>query len=216
MSSTAVLDPHPATLDESKTESESLTNPDPTPAPNASPEETTATAPPNEPAAHDEEREDPTESAGTDNILEREHPSFERATISLVLQLLPEGHHPDGRTVLLGIKSHNLPPRTHTLRLNELGPLPPALTTILTEWKETLPDALAQRTAARTAAQAKAKEEAEARKIKLQAEKAKKRDETRSKRTVNQSTSPAGPPATPKPQQAVATPPASATQTPLF
>lgn len=91
----------------------------------------------------DEDTEDQTTS------LERDHPSFTHATISLIVQLLPEDGHTDGRLTLIAVKSHNLPAHMTMQRLGTLGPLPASFTTVLNQWETALPEALSQRTLAR-------------------------------------------------------------------
>lgn len=95
---------------------------------------------------HDEEDE---ESEEATDSLERDHPSFSDATISLIMQLLPEDGHPEGRLVLIAVKSHNLPPLISTQRMGTFSPLSPSVTTLLQQWETSLPEALSQRTLTR-------------------------------------------------------------------
>jgi hypothetical protein len=81
--------------------------------------------------------------------LERDHPSFSKSTISVIIQLLPEDGHVEGRLALIAVKSHNLAPLMTMQRLGTLGPLPASLTTLLQQWDTTLPEALSQRALAR-------------------------------------------------------------------
>lgn len=95
-------------------------------------------------------------------VLERDHPSFEGATISVILQLLPKDQDPNGRLVLAAVKSHNLPPVTTMVRLNTLTPLPDCLQKLLSDWQNTLSSALRKRNEDRTSkAQRKKAEEAQ-------------------------------------------------------
>ena len=96
--------------------------------------------------------------------LERDHPSFERATVSLILQLLPEDGHPDGRLILAAVKSHNLPPLTTLVRLDSISPLPGSLHSLLNNWQKQLAEALSRRTAERAMQAEKTRREAAERK----------------------------------------------------
>lgn len=87
---------------------------------------------------------EPLESDDPALSLERDHPNFERATISLILQLLPE-EGPHGRLVFAAVKSHNLPPVTALLQLHDIMPLPQPLQGLLHCWQAHLPTALAER-----------------------------------------------------------------------
>lgn len=98
----------------------------------------------------DEEAEDPILS------LERDSPQFKKATISLFIQLLPDDGHPEGRTTLLAVKSHNLPPLTVTRRFLQIGSLPHELETLLTRWEQYFAGATAARQEKRNAEKAKA------------------------------------------------------------
>ena len=87
----------------------------------------------------DEDEQDPIAS------LEQDSNDFQRATISIVMTLLPTDHHPDGRLTLIGVRSHNLPPQLTTARFNDLLPLPESLSQALTRWEQTFPAALTAR-----------------------------------------------------------------------
>lgn len=93
---------------------------------------------------HDNDDSDEVTSA-----LERDHPSFSRATISVIIQLLPEDGDVEGRLALIAVKSHNLPALMATQRLGTLGPFPSPITTLLQQWDTALPEALSQRALAR-------------------------------------------------------------------
>ncbi|HMU29178.1 MAG TPA: hypothetical protein PKD43_03720, partial [Nitrospira sp.] len=73
----------------------------------------------------DEDEQDPIAS------FEQDSNDFQRATISIVMTLLPTDHHPDGRLTLIGVRSHNLPPQLTTARFNDLLPLPESLSQAL-------------------------------------------------------------------------------------
>ena len=88
--------------------------------------------------------------------LERDHPSFENATLSLIIQLLPNDHHADGRLALIAVKSHNLPPLTMMHRLGPLTTFPSPCQNLLHQWSQALPHAITDRLAQR----AKAREDA--------------------------------------------------------
>ena len=103
----------------------------------------TPTTPSNEDETEDEE--DPI--AGHEN----DSDDFQRATISIVMTLLPTDHHPDGRLTLIGVRSHSLPPHLTTARFNDLLPLPESLSQALTRWEQTFPAALAARKTQRDA-----------------------------------------------------------------
>ena len=81
--------------------------------------------------------------------LERDHPSFSKSTISVIIQLLPEDGHVEGRLALIAVKSHNLAPLMTMQRLGTLGPFPSPVTMLLQQWDTALPEALSQRALAR-------------------------------------------------------------------
>ena len=93
-----------------------------------------------EAATQDEEEEqDPVAS------LENDSQDFQRATISLVITLLPQDNHPDGRLTLIGVRSHNLTPHMTSARFNDLLPLPESVSQALEHWERTFALALATR-----------------------------------------------------------------------
>ena len=83
----------------------------PTPLPSVADPTAVATAPLAAPAADDNQKEEE-DDEDVMSSLERDHPSFAQATISLIVQLLPEDGHADGRLALIAVKSHNLIPLT--------------------------------------------------------------------------------------------------------
>lgn len=106
--------------------------------------------PPRRDEEDDEDEQDPIVS------LEQDSNDFQRATISIVMTLLPTDRHPDGRLTLIGVRSHNLPPQLTTARFNDLLPLPESLSQALSRWEETFSAAL---TARKTQRDAKAAEQ---------------------------------------------------------
>ncbi len=122
---------------------------------------TAAAAPPALPAPEIEtEEEDEIDPDDHNAAFERDHPSFNKSTISVFLQLLPDDGHTDGRLAILAVRSHNLTADTKMLRTHALGPFPNQLTTMLTEWEHQLPNRLQARTElrAKKRAEEKAKE----------------------------------------------------------
>lgn len=132
---------------------ESLSAPTPSDAVAAPP------APPS-PEIETDEEDDETDPGDHSAALERDHPSFNKSTISVFLQLLPDDGHADGRLAILAVRSHNLTADTKMLRTHALGPLPNQLATMLTEWEYQLPNRLQARTEqrAKKRAEEKAKE----------------------------------------------------------
>jgi len=149
--------------------------------------------------------------------LERDATEFDKATITVVLQLLPHDGHADGRPVLLGVKSHNLPPLTSTRRLAQISPLPEELTQLLTRWEHHYREALTARSHKRAAdkAREKAKEEERTRKQEEARRNAKSKPVTKTQASRTVSTSTAA--ATPASPEGVAAPqPEAAPQSTLF
>lgn len=87
----------------------------------------------------EEDEQDPVAS------LENDSHNFQRATISLVITLLPHDNHPDGRLTLIGVRSHNLTPHMTTARFNDLLPLPESVSQALAHWERTFSLSLATR-----------------------------------------------------------------------
>lgn len=132
----------------------------PTPLPSVADPTAVATAPLAATTADDNQKEEDDEDVMSS--LERDHPSFAQATISLIVQLLPEDGHADGRLALIAVKSHNLTPLTTMHRMGTLETLPHPLSTLLQQWGTALPEALSQRALARAKEQeAKQLKEAE-------------------------------------------------------
>ena len=169
-----------------------------------------------ETSATDEE-DDEIDADDPVSSLEHDATEFDKATITVVIQLLPHDGHADGRVALLGVKSHNLPPLTSTRRLAQLGPLPNELTQLLTRWEHHYREALTARTHKRAADKAKenAKEEERTRKQEEARRNAKskpaaKAPQTRTGSMPAAATTPVPPVAVPDPQ------PAAAPQSTLF
>lgn len=129
------------------------------PAPTSSNAAAAPPAPPS-PDIETDEEDDETDPDDHSAAFERDHPSFNKSTISVFFQLLPDDGHTDGRLAILAVRSHNLTADTKMLRTHALGPLPNQLTTMLTEWEHQLPNRLQARTEqrAKKRAEEKAKE----------------------------------------------------------
>lgn len=136
--------------------------------------------------------------------LERDSLTYDQATISVHLQLLPEDNHPEGRPIIIGVRSHNLPPLMQTYRAGALMPLPNALEQLLAKWKEHYPTALGARDRSREEKrrQAQAKEE----KLKTEAERRKTelKSQQAAKKHKPKVTKPSTPTNTPPPPTSVA------------
>ena len=148
----------------------------------------TPTTPSNEDETEDEE--DPI--AG----LENDSDDFQRATISIVMTLLPTDHHHDGRLTLIGVRSHSLPPHLTTARFNDLLPLPESLSQALSRWEQTFSAAVAARNTQRDtkAAERQAKT--------LEQEKRREAERQARKTKVAKPTATKAPPVAPKPKPA--------------
>ena len=137
--------------------------------------------PPRRDEEDDEDEQDPIVS------LEQDSNDFQRATISIVMTLLPTDRHPDGRLTLIGVRSHNLPPQMTTARFNDLLPLPESLSQALTRWEQTFPAALTARKTQRDARaaeqQTRSLEQEKKREAERQARKAKVAKPTAAKAT---------------------------------
>ncbi len=112
------------------------------------PVETAVLTPTPAPPPHEDDDEDERDPIAS---LENDSNDFQRATISIVMTLLPTDHHPDGRLTLIGIRSHNLPPQLTTARFNDLVPLPKSLSQALARWEQAFPAALTARKTQRDA-----------------------------------------------------------------
>jgi len=64
---------------------------------------------------------------------------FEKCTISIGIQLLPDDGSGD-RQVLIGVRNHSDPPLLKILRQSELGDLPPAIAELLVALTSDLPN----------------------------------------------------------------------------
>jgi len=109
--------------------------------------------------------------------LERDSLEYSKVTISIHLQLLPHDDHTDGRPVIIGIRSHNLPPITTTMRAGLLLPLPQPIADLLEKWKEQYPKALELRATVRKQQQEKEK----ARQTKVEEDRKRRREEEKRK-----------------------------------
>ena len=138
----------------------------------------------------DEDEQDPIVS------LEQDSNDFQRATISIVMTLLPTDHHPDGRLTLIGVRSHSLPPHLTTARFNDLLPLPESLSQALSRWEQTFSAAVAARNTQRDtkAAERQAKT--------LEQEKRREAERQARKTKVAKPTATKAPPVAPKPKPA--------------
>jgi len=138
----------------------------------------------------DEDEQDPIAS------LEQDSNDFQRATISIVMTLLPTDHHPDGRLTLIGVRSHSLPPHLTTARFNDLLPLPESLSQALSRWEQTFSAAVAARNTQRDtkAAERQAKT--------LEQEKRREAERQARKTKVAKPTATKAPPVAPKPKPA--------------
>ncbi len=71
--------------------------------------------------------------------IEKQPYEFDRCTVQIAVQFLPEDGDAKGRPVLLGIRSHLDAPIVRVVRLSELGELPPAINTLMDQLKSELP-----------------------------------------------------------------------------
>jgi hypothetical protein len=101
---------------------------------------------------------------------------FDRCTIQIGLQLLPDDGDPAGRPVVVGVRNHADVPIVAFTRLSALGPLPQAVTELLDRLRAELP---ARKTAKEEAADRKKAEE-EAAKARREAARAKPRSDAKS------------------------------------
>ena len=102
---------------------------------------------PAQPNAETDERSD----------LEKQPYDFDHCTVQIAIQLLPDDGDPNGRKAVVGVRSHLDVPILRLVRLNEIGPLPPLVATLLDELKAELP---AREQAAREAFEKKKEEKA--------------------------------------------------------
>ncbi len=92
---------------------------------------------------------------------------FERCTVQIAIQLLPDDGDPNGRMVVVGTRSHLDTPILRFMRWNELGTLPPVVNALLDQLKSEFPI----REQAAHAAYEKKKEEQAKRKVTVNAPK---------------------------------------------
>ncbi len=71
--------------------------------------------------------------------VEKQPYEFDKCTIQIAIQLLPEDGDAKGRPVLLGVRTHLDAPIVQVLRLSELGELPPTINTLVYQLKSELP-----------------------------------------------------------------------------
>ena len=71
--------------------------------------------------------------------VEKQPYAFEKCTVQIAVQFLPEDGDEKGRPVLLGVRTHLDAPIVRVLRLNELGELPPPISTLVEQLKSELP-----------------------------------------------------------------------------
>ena len=89
--------------------------------------------------------------------LEKQPYDFDHCTVQIAIQHLPDDGDPNGRKVVVGVRSHLDAPILRLVRLNEIGPLPPLIATLLDALKAELP---AREQAAREAYEKKKEEKA--------------------------------------------------------
>ncbi len=99
---------------------------------------------------------------------------FDRCTIQIGLQLLPDDGDPAGRAVVIGVRNHVDAPIVTLTRLATLGPLPQVVTGLLDRLRAELPE----RKIAKEEAAARKKAEEEAAKARREAAKAKPKPDT--------------------------------------
>lgn len=156
----------------------------------ASAEDEESTSPPSASTPNDsiaaQTSSTPTATATQDdderNEIEKQPYDFDHCTVQIAIQLLPDDGDPNGRRIVVGVRSHQDAPILRVVRLNELGDLPPIVNTLLGELKSELP---AREQAARAAVDKK-KEEKAKRKAELEASRA--RVSQRSKKTAKATT----------------------------
>lgn len=117
--------------------------------------------------------------------LELDSPEFTKATISIHLQVLPHDNHPEGRPVILGIRSHDLPPLTLTRRWNQLLPLPTDIDQLLQQWQSHYPTAIQDRKTSRDVKREQERQQAEARKTENKRRQDEKKNQKPARRTEN-------------------------------
>jgi len=93
----------------------------------------TASQSPNAPSAKSEEETDDRSE------IEKQPYDIDHCTVQIAIQLLPDDGDANGRMVVVGVRSHLDAPILRLVRWNELGALPPLVTTLLDELKADLP-----------------------------------------------------------------------------
>ncbi|MGB9180979.1 MAG: hypothetical protein WCB68_17235, partial [Pyrinomonadaceae bacterium] len=71
--------------------------------------------------------------------IEDEPYDFDKSTLLVTIQIMPDDGHQDGREVALTINTHSDIPILKLVRMKELEPLPPWLEALLGEMKEAMP-----------------------------------------------------------------------------
>lgn len=71
--------------------------------------------------------------------IEKQPYEFDRCTIQIAIQLLPDDGDANGRRIIVGVRSHLDAPILKVVRLNELGVLPPIVNELLDALKAELP-----------------------------------------------------------------------------
>ena len=71
--------------------------------------------------------------------VEKQPYEFDKCTVQIAVQFLPEDGDAKGRPVLLGVRTHLDAPIVRVVRLSELGELPPAINTLVDQLKSELP-----------------------------------------------------------------------------
>ncbi|MCL5952153.1 MAG: hypothetical protein M1132_10620 [Chloroflexi bacterium] len=71
--------------------------------------------------------------------IEKQPYEFDRSTVQIAIQLLPNDGDANGHPVLIGVRTHLDAPIVRMMRANELGDLPPAITTLVEQLKGELP-----------------------------------------------------------------------------
>jgi hypothetical protein len=71
--------------------------------------------------------------------LDEEPYDFDKSTLLVTMQLMPDDGHADGREVALTISTHSDIPILKLVRLKQLEPLPPWLQALLDEMQEAMP-----------------------------------------------------------------------------
>ena len=99
---------------------------------------------------------------------------FDRCTIQIGLQLLPDDGDPAGRPVVVGVRNHADAPIVTLTRLSALGPLPQLVTELLDRLRAELPE----RKTAKEETAARKKVEEDAAKTRREAAKAKPKSDT--------------------------------------